>query len=226
MANSFDWRLFETLPIIGILRGYSIEEVEKIVLHCADGGLRNLEITMNSDNAAASIRAAKERAEGRMNLGAGTVCTLDDLDAALTAGATFIVTPIINAVVILACKKEKVPVIPGGFTPTEIYQAWQLGADMVKLFPANRFGPEYLKDIRGPLDRIKLVPTGGIDLENLPAYLENGAYGFGVGSPLFDKRRVEAGDWDWVKGQARRFAALYESWTDTNRRGMLDRSPR
>jgi 2-dehydro-3-deoxyphosphogluconate aldolase/(4S)-4-hydroxy-2-oxoglutarate aldolase len=209
MSTAFDWRLFETLPVIGILRGYSMAEVEKIVFHSAKGSLRNIEITMNSDNAAASIRLAKERAEGNMNVGAGTVCSLHDLDRALAAGATFIVTPIVNPDVILACNRENVPVIPGGFTPTEIYQAWQSGADMVKLFPANRFGPDYLKDIRGPLDRIKLVPTGGVDLENLPAYLEKGAYGFGVGSPLFDKGRVVAGDWDWVEAQARRFAAVY-----------------
>ena len=210
MTTSFDWTLFKSLPVIGILRGYSMAEVESIVLHSAKGGLRNIEITMNSKEAAALIRLAKERAGGRMNVGAGTVCSLDDLEMALSAGATFIVTPIVNPEVIEACIEEAVPVIPGGFTPTEIYQAWQLGADMVKLFPANRFGPEYLKDLRGPLDRIKLVPTGGVDLRNLPVYLENGADGFGVGSPLFDKRRVEAGDWDWVEEQARRFAAVYE----------------
>jgi 2-dehydro-3-deoxyphosphogluconate aldolase/(4S)-4-hydroxy-2-oxoglutarate aldolase len=220
MTTSFDWRLFETLPVIGILRGYGMEEVENIVLHSAKGGLCNIEITMNSKNAAALIRLARERAEGKMNVGAGTVCSLDDLDAALSAGATFIVTPIVNAEVIRACRKESVPVIPGGFTPTEIYQAWQLGADMVKLFPANRFGPDYLKDVRGPLDQIKLVPTGGVDPESLPAYLENGAYGFGVGSPLFDRRRVEAREWDWVEEQARRFAAVYEDCTAGNRARM------
>jgi len=159
MTISFDWLIFEALPAIGILRGYGMQEVENIVRHSAKGGLRNIEITMNSENAAALIRLAKERAEGKMNVGAGTVCSLGDLDEALSAGATFIVTPIVNADVIGSCNKAHIPVIPGAFTPTEIYQAWQLGADMVKLFPANRFGPEYLKDIRGPLDRIKLVPN-------------------------------------------------------------------
>lgn len=219
MTNSFDWTLLEALPVIAILRGYTREEVENIVLRSAIGGLRNIEITMNSKDAPALIRLAKERADGRMNVGAGTVCSLDDLDAALSAGATFIVTPIVNPDVIRACNEEKVPVIPGGFTPTEIYQAWQLGANMVKLFPANRFGPGYLKDIRGPLDRIRLVPTGGVDLANLPAYLENGAFGCGVGTPLVDKRRVEAGDWDWVEEQARRFAAVYETSAAKNRAG-------
>jgi len=219
MTTSFDWRLFETLPVIGILRGYGMEEVENIVIRSAKGGLRNIEITMNSDNAEALIRLAKERAEGRMNVGAGTVCSLADLDAALAAGATFVVTPIVNADVIRACKKRMVPVIPGAFTPTEIYQAWQLGADMVKVFPANRFGPGYLKDIRGPFDRIRLVPTGGVDLENLPAYLKNGAYGAGVGSPLFDKERVEAKEWRWVEEQARRFCVVYEGYAASNRAG-------
>ena len=211
MTTTFDWTLFESLPVFAILRGYNMAEVEKIVFHAAEGGLRNIEITMNSKDARALIRLAKEQADGRMNVGAGTVCSLDDLDAALSAGATFIVAPIVNPDVIRACNEEKIPVIPGGFTPTEIYHAWHLGADMVKLFPANRFGPEYVKDIRGPLDRVKLVPTGGVDLENLPAYLKNGAHGFGVGTPLVDKRRVEADDWVWVEDQARRFAVVYET---------------
>lgn len=217
MATPFDWSLFESLPVIGILRGYGMEQVENIVVHASRGGLRNIEITMNSENAPALIRRAGERADGAMNVGAGTVCSLQDLDAALSAGAAFIVTPVVNGDVIERCNREKVPVIPGGFTPTEIYRAWQLGADMVKLFPANRFGPEYLKDIRGPFDKIKLVPTGGVDAENLPAYLKHGACGVGVGSPLFDKRRVEAGDWGWVETQARRFAEVYASCVTAGR---------
>jgi 2-dehydro-3-deoxyphosphogluconate aldolase / (4S)-4-hydroxy-2-oxoglutarate aldolase len=208
MTTPFDWTLFKTLPVIGILRGYSMEEVENIVRYSAKGGLCNIEITMNSANASALIHLAKERAEGKMNVGAGTVCSLTDLDSALAAGATFIVTPIVNPDVIRACNRERIPVIPGGLTPTEIYRAWEYGADMVKVFPANRFGPGYLKDLRGPLDQVKMVPTGGVDLDNVPTYLANGAYGLGVGSPLFDKRRVEAREWGWVEEQARRFAAV------------------
>ncbi|MCF6282788.1 MAG: bifunctional 4-hydroxy-2-oxoglutarate aldolase/2-dehydro-3-deoxy-phosphogluconate aldolase [Candidatus Polarisedimenticolaceae bacterium] len=211
MTTVFNWSHFKALPVIGILRGYSTAQVEKIIHHSCRGGLRNIEITMNSDHAVELIALAKERAEGRMNVGAGTVCTLADLDAALTAGATFIVTPIIDADVIKACNQEGVPVIPGGFTPTEVYRAWELGADMVKLFPANQFGPGYLKDLLGPFDKIKLVPTGGVNLANFSQYLQSGAYGFGVASPLFDMKRVEAEQWNWLEQQARSFVELYQA---------------
>jgi len=213
MKNLFNWTLFEELPVIGILRGYSVEQVKKIVQYSGKGGLKNIEITMNSKNASDQIMEAKEVARDTMNVGAGTVCTLKDLDSALSAGATFIVTPIVNPDVIQACKKENVPVIPGGFSPTEIYNAWQLGADMVKVFPANRFGPGYIKDIKGPLSDIKLVVTGGVNLDNFQDYIDYGSYGFGVGSPLFNKERVEAGDWGWVQQQARLFAEIYDKQT-------------
>ncbi len=210
MQNQFNWTLFEELPVIGILRGYSMDQVKKIVQHSGKGGLRNIEITMNSENATDLIRLTRETGQEKMNVGAGTVCTLKDLDSALAAGATFIVTPIVNSDVIQACKKEGVPVIAGGFTPTEIFNAWQLGANMVKLFPANRFGPAYLKDITGPLNHIKLVPTGGVNLENFREYKQNGAYGFGVGSPLFHKDRVAEEDWGWVERQAEKFVEIYK----------------
>jgi len=211
MTIRFNWSHFEALPIIGILRGYSATQVEKIIHHSSRGGLRNIEITMNSKGAVELIKLAKERAEREMNVGAGTVCSLTDLDSALKAGATFIVTPIVNADVIKVCNQEKVPVIPGGFTPTEVYRAWELGADMVKLFPANQFGPRYLKDLLGPFDKIKLVPTGGVSLANFAEYLQSGAYGFGIASPLFDMKRVEAEEWEWLEQQARSFAELYRA---------------
>ena len=211
MSGHFSWAKFEELPVIGILRGYTATQVEHIVRSSAKGGLCNLEITMNSKGATELIKLATEVADGAMNIGAGTVCTLNDLENALSAGAKFIVTPIVNADVILQCKQEKVPVIPGGLTPTEIYTAWQLGADMVKVFPANQFGPGYIKDIKGPLDQIKLVPTGGITMQNLPEYKKNGAYGFGVATPLFDKRRVEAKEWDWIQQQARNFVEAFQA---------------
>ena len=213
MQNLFNWTLFEELPVVGILRGYSLDQVKKIIQYSGKGGLKNIEITMNSKNAGKQILEAKVVAQDTMNVGAGTVCTLKDLDSALSAGATFIVTPIVNSDVIQACKKENVPVIPGGFTPTEIYNAWQLGADMVKIFPANRFGPGYITDIKGPLNHIKLVATGGGNLANFQEYIDSGAYGFGVGSPLFNKERVGAGDWGWVQKQARLFVEIYKNQT-------------
>lgn len=209
MSYIFDWDKFNELPVVGILRGYSSEQVRNIVEYSTLGGLRNIEITVNSEGFADLIRLAIDTAAGRMNVGAGTVCTIADLDCAIAAGASYIVTPIVNPEVIFTCRERGIPVIAGAFTPTEVYTAWSQGADMVKVFPINHFGPGYIKDLLGPLDKIPLVPTGGVSLANMVEYLKAGARGFGVGSPLFDKKRVEAKDWTWVKEQAGLFAESY-----------------
>ncbi|MBN1764777.1 MAG: bifunctional 4-hydroxy-2-oxoglutarate aldolase/2-dehydro-3-deoxy-phosphogluconate aldolase [Sedimentisphaerales bacterium] len=210
MTNPFSWNLFNELPVVGILRGYNLDEVENIVIHSAEGGLRNIEITMNTDHAPSLISLACKIAGSGMNVGAGTVCSLDDLNTALAAGARFIVTPVVNPEVIRACNEHHIPVFPGAFTPTEIFHAWNLGADMVKLFPANRFGPSYIKEIKGPFDKVKLMPTGGVNVENLKEYHDCGADAFGVGSPLFHKDRVARKDWPWVRQQAARFVEAYK----------------
>ncbi len=209
MNGQFSWDLFRELPVIGILRGFSPEEVEALVAAAARGGLRNIEVTMNSEGAAELIRLARRIAGGAMNVGAGTVCTRKDLDAALDAGAELIVTPVLVPDVIAAAKAAGVPVIPGAFTPTEIHRAWELGADLVKVFPADQLGPAYIKNLKAPLPEIRLVPTGGVTVETLPEYKHAGADGFGVGSPLFARARVDARDWAWVEEQARRFARAY-----------------
>ena len=209
--NSFSWDVFNDLPVVGILRGFSDDDVRNIVAASSKGGLRNIEITMNTKNAPDLIKLAIETAKTQMNVGAGTVCTINDLSAALDAGAGFIVTPICNGEIIKRCNQKNVPVFPGAFTPTEVYNAWQLGADIVKLFPANRMGPEYLKDLKGPLSEIKLMPTGGVRVENLSEYMNCGATAFGVGSPLFDKDKVAAADWNWICQQAQRFTKTYQT---------------
>jgi 2-dehydro-3-deoxyphosphogluconate aldolase/(4S)-4-hydroxy-2-oxoglutarate aldolase len=209
MNGSFSWDAFHELPVIGILRGFSREEVEALLAAAARGGLRNIEVTMNSEGAGELIREARRTLGASMNVGAGTVCTLEDLQAALEAGAEFIVTPVLVPEVIAAAKARSVPVIPGAFTPSEIYRAWELGADLVKVFPADQLGPAYIRNVKAPLPQIRLVPTGGVTVETLREYKLAGADGFGVGSPLFAKPRVAARDWGWVEEQARRFALAY-----------------
>src|SRR5688500_9537938 len=123
-----------TLPIVGILRGFSTSQVHKIVHASVRGGLRNLEITMGSPNTPEQIRLAREIAEDRMAIGAGTVLNVNLLEKAVAAGATFIVTPMVNVGVIAECVRRKIPVFPGAYTPTEILNAWERGATMVKVF--------------------------------------------------------------------------------------------
>jgi 2-dehydro-3-deoxyphosphogluconate aldolase / (4S)-4-hydroxy-2-oxoglutarate aldolase len=199
------------IPIVGILRGFSTEQVRAIVNACLRGELRNLEITMGSPHTPEQIRLARDIAAERMSIGAGTVLNVELLEKALDAGATFIVTPIVNVAVIRECVRRKIPVFPGAYTPTEILNAWELGATMVKVFPAETLGPGYIKAIKAPLPQVKLMPTGGVDLKTIGEYKKAGADGFGVGSPLFDRARVEAGDWAWVEAQCRAFVEAYSS---------------
>jgi 2-dehydro-3-deoxyphosphogluconate aldolase/(4S)-4-hydroxy-2-oxoglutarate aldolase len=196
------------LPLIGILRGFNGAQIREIIPAVIRGGLRNLEITMNSPGAAALIRQAVEIAGGSLNIGAGTVTTTAVLREALNSGATFIVTPALNRDVIRVSVGENVPVFPGAFSPSEICEAWEMGVAMVKIFPAEFGGPAYVRSLRGPFPQIKLLPTGGVDVKTAPEFMKAGANGLGVGSPLFDRSRIEAGDWQWMEDQTRRFVAV------------------
>ncbi len=208
---AFDAARFAAMPLIAILRGQRSAVVEPVVEALIEGGFAALEITMNTPGAAAQIEAACAKAQGRIDIGAGTVTTLRELDQAQAAGAAFIVTPIVAPEVIVACARRGLPVFPGAFTPTEIFQAHQLGATMVKLFPAHRLGPEYIRDLKGPLGHARLLVTGGITPESLPAYARAGVAGAGIGSPLFQPDRLEAGDWHWLRAQAARFCAAWRA---------------
>lgn len=208
-----DPRRFAAMPLVGILRGQPDGAIGHLVQAVADGGFPALEITMNTPGAAAQIRTAVNEAGNRIVIGAGTVTSLAELDEAQAAGAGFIVTPVVVPEVITACVQRGLPVFPGAFTPTEVFQAHRLGATMVKLFPAHRLGPGYVRDLKAPLSSVLLLATGGITPETLPDYVRAGADGFGIGSPLFNSDRMRAGDWAWVRVQAARFRA---AWRDSH----------
>ena len=208
MGKEFNRDRFAELPIVGILRGFEVETVRQLVGATMAGGLRCIEVTMNSPSAVEAIAAAIEEGGDELQVGAGTVCTLEDLDQALGAGASFIVTPIVSAEVISACCERGVPVMAGSLTPSEIYQAWSLGAEMVKVFPANHFGPGYLKDLSGPLPEIRLMPTGGVNAETLGEFHSAGAAAFGVGGSLFSSQAIADGR---VEDAARSLVDAYEA---------------
>jgi 2-dehydro-3-deoxyphosphogluconate aldolase / (4S)-4-hydroxy-2-oxoglutarate aldolase len=212
--NEFNWALFRGLPVVGILRGFTAVQVQKSVIAAAEGGLCNVEITMNTPGADNLIRTACELLAGKANVGAGTVCSLSDLTVALQAGASFIITPFFARDVVLECVKRQVPVFPGTMSPTEMHNAFELGVSMVKIFPAEMLGPKYLQALKGPFPNWRLMPTGGVTIASLAAYRKAGADAFGVGGPLFDKQQVAAGNWDWIREQARRFSEVYASTSD------------
>lgn len=205
----FNIQLFEEVPVIGIIRGMEISIFRNILQIYVAAGLTTIEITMNTKSAEDMIHYVSEEYSGQLNIGAGTVCNEKDLDKALSSGAQFIVTPIVNEDVILECVKNKIPIFPGALTPTEIYRAWELGATMVKVFPATYFGASYIKEIKAPLDRIKLLPTGGIDRENMDAFMRAGADGLGIGSKLFDKELIRSEKWIDLKKHFETFSRYF-----------------
>jgi 2-dehydro-3-deoxyphosphogluconate aldolase/(4S)-4-hydroxy-2-oxoglutarate aldolase len=209
MSTPFNDTLFRSMPIVGILRFFPRAQVEQLVPAVMAGGLVNLEVTLNSPGAADLIRLTRDVLGDRGNVGAGTVTSMEGLKLALDAGASFIVTPVVLPEVIRACVDSGVPILPGAMTPTEIFTAWSLGATMVKVFPADQLGPSHLRAVKAPFPEIRLMPTGGVTVETLPAFRDAGADAFGVGSPLFDSRQVAAGNWDWFRVRASQFREAY-----------------
>ena len=208
----FSWDKFEKIPIVGIVRGINMEDFKQILPVYVKAGLTTIEVTMNTPDVESLIGYALREYSGILNVGAGTVCSLSDLDSALKYGAQFIVTPLINEEVIARCVKIKIPIFPGALTPSEIYKAWTLGASIVKIYPAGNFGASYIKDVKAPLDKVRMMPTGGISLNNMQSFLEVGVDGFGIGSPLFDKSLVEAKDWTGLETHFADFVRMIEKF--------------
>lgn len=196
---AFSWGKFNTIPVVGILRNLLPDQIHRILPLYIDAGFTTVEITIDSKDATHSISSALEKFGAHLNIGAGTVCTMADLEKALEAGAQFIVTPILSEEVIRHAVSRKIPVFPGAYTPTEIFRATALGADMVKVFPATSLGTSYIKEIKAPLKNIRLLPTGGINLSNCTEFLDAGATGLGIGSQLFDKDLIATENWKTLR---------------------------
>jgi 2-dehydro-3-deoxyphosphogluconate aldolase/(4S)-4-hydroxy-2-oxoglutarate aldolase len=204
-GNQFSWEMFNKMPLVGIIRNFKQSDIENILPAYADSGLNTIEITMNSAGAIESIEFIAKNFAGRLNVGAGTVLTKEELEVALRAGAEFIVTPVVNLQIIDRCRQLKVPIFCGAYTPTEIFTAWNAGADMVKVFPMVGDAIEYIKAVRGPLPHIKLLPTGGVNLDNCVSFFKAGASGIGAGGQLFDKDMISRKDWSALQNHFSQF---------------------
>jgi 2-dehydro-3-deoxyphosphogluconate aldolase/(4S)-4-hydroxy-2-oxoglutarate aldolase len=180
---------------MGIVRGLELEQVEPLIDAVISSGLETLEITMNTEGAAQLIRKAGKIAQKRLMLGAGTVLDMESLNAALDAGATFIVMPVLFRDCLGYCVKNKIPVFPGALTPQEIYNAWKEGATMVKVFPAKFFGPEYFREIKGPFNDIELLACAGVTPQNMREYFANGASAVAFGASVFKKDWLQKKDY-------------------------------
>ncbi|HEY2154812.1 MAG TPA: bifunctional 4-hydroxy-2-oxoglutarate aldolase/2-dehydro-3-deoxy-phosphogluconate aldolase, partial [Isosphaeraceae bacterium] len=194
--------------IIAVVRAESGERLAQVVRALAEGGVTAAEITFTVPDAVGVIRTVREELGDRVVLGAGTVLDPETARAALLAGAEYIVAPTVNRDVIRLCRRYDKVVMPGAFTPTEVLAAWEAGADVVKIFPAEVGGPDYLKALRGPLPQVRLMPTGGVDLTTADAFLQAGACCLGVGGSLVDPKAVAAGDFGRLRDLASQFAAI------------------
>lgn len=197
----------EKLGVVAIIRMPDPAALRAVVDALAEGGVRALEVTMTVPRAIELIKEIAPTLPADFLFGAGTLLDPETVHRAVDAGAQFIVSPVFRPDVIKAAHEDGVPVMPGCFTPTEILSAWEMGADVIKVFPATSVGPGYLKDIRGPLPQIKLMPTGGVSIDNVGDWLRAGAVAVGVGSAIVDTRAIAAKQFNVIVDNARRIVA-------------------
>lgn len=191
--------------VVAVIRVASAQEAVEVCGAIAKGGVKPIEITMTVPGAIDAIKELKGAMKDNVLLGAGTVLDPETARAVILAGAEFVVCPTLNLEVIEVCRRYSKVVIPGAFTPTEILTAWEAGADIVKVFPATVGGPRYLRDIRGPLPQIRLMPTGGVNVGNTPDFIRAGAVAVAAGTSLVDKKAVSEGKYDIITENAKKF---------------------
>ncbi|MBE3584414.1 MAG: bifunctional 4-hydroxy-2-oxoglutarate aldolase/2-dehydro-3-deoxy-phosphogluconate aldolase [Limnochordaceae bacterium] len=188
--------------VIAILRGVEPEKLPDLVEALLAGGIRAVEVTLNSTSPLEQIRTVVRVAGGRALVGAGTVLDESAAAAAIMAGAEFLLAPNVNEGVIRTAHRYGKPVLPGAMTPTEIAVAVEAGADIVKVFPAATLGPRYFKEVKNPLDHVVLMATGGISAENAREFLQAGADLIGVGGKLVDRQLLAADRLDEITRRA------------------------
>jgi len=197
-------RQLEELGIVAVIRVKDPERVRGIVSALAAGGVRALEVTMTVPRAVDLIRDLAPRIPDGFLLGAGTVTDVATARAVIDAGASFVVGPVFRLDVLAVCHECGVPAIPGCFSPTEILDAHEAGAEIIKVFPATALGPQFIKDVRAPLPQLKLMPTGGVTVENAGEWIRAGAVAVGLGSALVDAAAVESGRFEEITSRAMR----------------------
>ena len=201
----------ESIGVVAVIRMKDPARLRAVVDALAEGGVRALEVTMTVPRAVELIRELAPTMPAGFILGAGTVVDAATAHAVIDAGARFIVSPVFRRAVIEACHQHDVPAMPGCFSPTEILDAHDAGADVIKVFPATMLGPQFLKDVRAPLPQVKLMPTGGVTLDNAGDWIRAGAVAVGVGSALVDAKAIDAGRFEVIAANARRVLASVAS---------------
>lgn len=202
---SADLTLIERTRVIAIVRLKEYDRALEVARALLAGGISVIEFTLTGQGVAEAIASTRAELGERALIGAGTVLRPGEVAEVAAAGAQFVVTPILNLKVIEACHAHDLPIACGALTPTEIQNAHEAGAAMVKVFPARQVGAQYLRDILAPLPHLRLVPTGGINVRNINEYLKAGAFATGVGGNLVSQEAVAVGNWEEITRQAREY---------------------
>jgi 2-dehydro-3-deoxyphosphogluconate aldolase/(4S)-4-hydroxy-2-oxoglutarate aldolase len=201
----------ESTGLVAVVRGVDPDTVGRVVEALVAGGCRAVELTADTEGVMELLGELSGSLGDDVSLGVGTVLDAETARAALLAGAEFVVTPSFDPGVVEVANRYGAPVAPGVFTPTEAVRAAEAGADLLKLFPASTGGPGHLAALKGPLGHVPLVPTGGVNLDNVGAFVESGAAAVGVGSALVDRQAVADGEFEVLTERTRAFLAAIES---------------
>lgn len=194
--------------IVAVIRAESPDLLVDVAEALLAGGVEVMEVTFTVPRVTSVLEKVTSKLGKRVLLGAGTVLDSETARAAILAGAEFIVAPSVNLSVIELCRRYSKLVMPGALTPTEVVTAWQAGADIVKIFPSELTGPKYLKALHGPLPQVRLMPTGGVNLETATEFLKCGACALGIGSQLVDPKAVASGDLKKIETLARQYVEI------------------
>ena len=198
--------------IVAVIRADNGDLLVDVAESLLAGGVEVMEVTFTVPQATRVLERVADRIGSRILLGAGTVLDTETCRAAILAGAEFIVSPTVNVEVIELCKRYSKVIMPGALTPTEVVTAWQAGADIVKIFPSEITGPKYLKALHGPLPHVRLMPTGGVNLETAAEFLRCGACALGIGSSLVDPKVVASGDLKKIESLARQYVQIVKDF--------------
>jgi 2-dehydro-3-deoxyphosphogluconate aldolase/(4S)-4-hydroxy-2-oxoglutarate aldolase len=202
------------LGVIAVIRLQDPSKLRAVIDALAAGGIRALEVTMTVPGAVELIADVAPTLPDGFLIGAGTVLDAATARRVIDAGAQFVVSPVLRRAVIAEVHRLDRPVVPGCFSPTEILDAWEAGADIIKVFPATPLGPGFFRDVRGPLPQVKLMPTGGVSIENADEWIRAGAVAVGIGSALLDPRAIALGDFASITEKARRVIANVQDARD------------
>lgn len=208
MSRHEDLQRVLNTGLVAIIRASSGEQLVNVARALLEGGIDVIEVTFTVPRALEIIAAVRKDLGDKVLLGAGTVLDTETARAALLAGAEYIVSPTLNVDVIRLCNRYDKLAMPGVFTPTEALTAWEAGAEVIKVFPAEVLGPPYLKALKGPLPQIRLMPTGGVNLDTLRDFMQAGACAAGLGSALVEQKALRDGNMARIRDLARQYVEL------------------